>query len=82
LVRAGIALFEQRRHDALSALVAAEEVFEQCRMEHYLAATRWRIAELDPADTRRRNLAEAWMTRQNVRNPSRLAHMLAPGRCP
>jgi hypothetical protein len=49
-------------------------------MGHFLAVARLRTSQLKGGDEARLNAAQAWMKEQNIRNQSRVANMLAPGR--
>jgi hypothetical protein len=50
-------------------------------VSHYLAAARWRLGGLLGGDDGASEIegARAWFEAQGVRNPGRMAAMLAPG---
>ena len=81
LVRAGIAHLEGSAPLALRHLYDAVDRFERADMSLYAAAASRRIAALQH-DERGRALqrqAEEWMAAQNIRNPTSMTRMLAPG---
>jgi hypothetical protein len=80
LLRAGIAGSEERWDEATFFSESAERLFSQSGMGHFLAVARLRTSQLKGGDEARLNAAQAWMKEQNIRNQSRVANMLAPGR--
>jgi hypothetical protein len=79
-LRAGVAALEGRRADAVSLLAAAASDFDAVPMHGYAASARWCASALagDSGQSRAlRSAAEAWMTRESIRNPNRMAAMLA-----
>jgi hypothetical protein len=81
LIRAGIAALRGSQTDALALLADAEEGFTRAEMNLYAAAARRRRGQLLGGQDGQARLveADAWMTGQDIRNPARLAAMLAPG---
>lgn len=61
-------------------LAAAERAFDGADMALHAASARWRRGELLGGDQGRALVqqAEAWMAGQRIRNPARMAAMLAP----
>jgi eukaryotic-like serine/threonine-protein kinase len=82
LVRAGIAATRSQTHEAVRLLVQTEEELEGLDMALYAAAARRRRGQLLGGDEGAVLIAEAdaWMAGQDVKNPARMADMLAPGR--
>jgi hypothetical protein len=75
LLRAGIA--EQRGDDARPSLQTALDGFRAAEMALYAAATQRILGQL--GDAEHAASATAWMTAEQVANPSRFTAMLAPG---
>ena len=82
LLEAGAATVEQRPDVAMRHLHAAQTCFAASRMEHYLAATRLRMFQLDHRHTAEYDLAMQWMREQGIVAHARIADMLAPGLYP
>jgi eukaryotic-like serine/threonine-protein kinase len=82
LVRAGVAATRGDRNLALRLLVDSEAGLRGAEMALHAAAARHRRGLLVGGDEGRalRADAEAWMAAQSIRNPERMAVMLAPGR--
>ncbi len=81
LVEAGAAMLLDDRPRATARLQAAERELEALGMALHAAATRRRLGEFAGGE-RGADLvaaADAWMTAQGVRNPTRLVGMLLPG---
>jgi hypothetical protein len=81
LLKAGIAYLEGKVPLALSYLHDAADRFDRADMRLYAAVARRRIGALQD-DARGRELqcqAEEWMAAQNIRNPTAITRMLAPG---
>jgi hypothetical protein len=81
LLRAGLAAARGQKSDALERLHAAQSGFEASRMSLYAAAARRCGGLLLGNEEGARLVAEAdaWMTREGIRNPERMTAMLAPG---
>jgi hypothetical protein len=81
LIRGGVALARGDRDGAVRHFASAESGFDGAQMALHAAAARRRRGELTPGDEGRalREAADAWMAGQKVRNPERMAAMLAPG---
>jgi serine/threonine protein kinase/tetratricopeptide (TPR) repeat protein len=81
LIRAGIA--RQRGDDkaAVALLEKAAKDFDESQMRLYAAATRRRLGELIGGDRGRQLVAqsEEWMAKQQIKNPTRMMNLLAPG---
>jgi serine/threonine protein kinase len=62
-------------------LAAALKGFEKADMALYAAAARRLLGQVTPGDAGRQLVAQAdeWMQRQQIKNPARMAIMLAPG---
>ena len=62
-------------------LAAALKGFEKADMALYAAAARRLLGQVTPGDEGRQLIAQAddWMQRQQIKNPARMATMLAPG---
>jgi hypothetical protein len=82
LLRAGIAQSQGPLDLAPSLLREAEESFAALDMALYAAAARRRRGELLGGDEGKALVADAdaWMAGQDIKNPERMAGMLAPGR--
>ena len=81
LVRAGIAYLEGSPGVAARYLEAAIDGFDGADMKLYLAVARRRLGALLD-DKRGRDLqrqAEKWMSAQDIKNPTCMTRMLAPG---
>jgi hypothetical protein len=81
LVRAGVVAQRGNAQDAARLLEDAETTLESADMVLYAAAARRRRGELTGGNEGRALIteADAVMSRQEVRNPARMAAMLAPG---
>jgi hypothetical protein len=81
LLRAGIAYVEGSTPLALRHLHDAADRFERADMRLYLAVARRRIGALQDDEHGRalQRQADAWMAAQNIKNPSCMTRMLAPG---
>jgi hypothetical protein len=81
LIRAGIATVDGERTNAMAHVESAEAAFRNLSMDLYAAAALRRHGELagGPSGERLIEQADAWMTGQGIRNPARMAAMLAPG---
>src|SRR5207247_10097432 len=82
LVRAGAATIRGETERTLGLLGSAEAGFAAADMALHLAVTRRRRGELVGGDAGRDLVAaaDAWMSGQAIKNPARMAAMLAPGR--
>jgi hypothetical protein len=82
LVKAGIASVRNRAAEALDLLESAEQELTRLDMALYAAAARRRRGQLLGGDEGRALVADAdtWMAGQDIKNPARMADMLAPGR--
>jgi eukaryotic-like serine/threonine-protein kinase len=81
LVRAGASATRGLRERALSEVEQAEARLAAVDMALFAAAARRGRGELTGGDTGQALVAEAdaWMARQSIRHPERMARMLAPG---
>jgi hypothetical protein len=84
LLRAGVAARRGNTGEAARLLTAAETILESTDMPLYAAAARRRRGELiagDEGDEGRALIADSdfFMLKQEIRNPGRMAAMLAPG---
>lgn len=81
LVHAGLHSFEGDRKAAIDRLVSAAAGFDGFQMNLYAAVARRRRGELLGGDEGQRFIrdADAWMEKEGVRNPARMADALAPG---
>ncbi|HUE84043.1 MAG TPA: protein kinase [Pyrinomonadaceae bacterium] len=81
LLRAGVASFRNDNARATTLLNKAVEEFEQADMHLYAAAARRRLGEVVGGERGRQLVAEAdaWMTKQQIKNPQAMTRMLAPG---
>ncbi len=79
LLLAGVALL--RGHDAeqLKHLETAIIAFDRCGMTAHAAVAIWRRSQLDPASSKGKDAVDV-LTKKGVRDPERLAAMLAPGK--
>jgi len=82
LIRAGIAAARRDMAGATVLLIKGEEELTRHEMALYAAAARRRRGQLLGGDEGRALVAEAdsWMDGQDIKNPARMADMLAPGR--
>jgi len=82
LVRAAVATTRREPETALRFVLAAEDGFETAGMALYATVARRRRGELLGGDEGRALVAgaDAWMAGQDIKNPSRMSAMLAPGR--
>jgi hypothetical protein len=81
LIQAGVA---HRRGDAAAAvtlLAQAEKEFAAVDMNLFAVAARLRLGELIAGDRGRELVEDAseWMSRQEIKNPTRLMNLMAPG---
>src|SRR5207245_633747 len=81
LIRAAIAFLRGHRQESLTLLAAAEEGFTAAGMGLYAAAARRRRGQLLGGEEEKElaAAADAIMSAQDVRNPARIAAVLAPG---
>jgi hypothetical protein len=81
LLRAGTARMRGQVDRADTHLSEAVNAFERVDMHLLTAVARRRLGELRGGDEGRRLVreADAWMTRQRIAEPRRIARMLAPG---
>ena len=81
LVHAGIAATEGDPSTARERLTAAVSGFEACDMRLYAAAARRHLGQLVGGAEGHTLMtrADTWMGSQTIRNPARMAAMLAPG---
>lgn len=84
LIHAGVAACRGETASAIALLTSAEAGFEAAAMQLYAAVARYRRGQLIGGVQGRALIeaAEAWMTNQNIKNSTRVAAMLAPGRWP
>jgi len=82
LVRAGIAANRLDRRRACDLLSSAEADLARHDLALYAAAARRRRGELVGGEEGAALVADAdaWMAGQDIKNPARMADMLAPGR--
>jgi len=82
LDRAGIAAARKHESEALRLLESVELDFRMLEMALYAAVARRRRGQLLGGDAGAALVAEAdaWMAGQDIKNPARMADMLAPGR--
>lgn len=82
LIRAGVAATSGKYPEAMEWLTLAEKDFEAADMALFLAVTRRRRGQLMGGDEGKRLIAsvDSWMATQQIKNPVRIADMLAPGR--
>ena len=81
LLSATVTHLEGRPDDACDMLAAAVAAFERADMTLHAAVVRRRLGVLQ-ADGRGRALvdeADAWMAAHGIKNPARMARMIAPG---
>jgi hypothetical protein len=81
LLRAGIAYFTSDARLAVKHLHDAADRFDRADMSLYLAVARRRIGALqnDAPGRELQRQADEWMAVQNIKNPSAMTRMLAPG---
>ncbi len=81
LVRAGRETLRRRVEPAIEHLAAAEAGFESADMELHAAVSRRRRGQLLGSEEGARFVREAdrWMAEQGIRDPERMAGVLAPG---
>ena len=81
LISAGVAYLEGNTGLALQYLHDAAARFERADMKLYLGLTKLRIGTLQQDERGReiRREASAWMAAQNIKNPTRMARVYAPG---
>jgi len=78
LVRAGVASLQGHRSSAVELLAQAESALEAAQMSLYLAVAQCRRGELT-GDRKLVEAANQFMHNHQIRNPARMAGMLAPG---
>jgi hypothetical protein len=81
LLRAGIAYLEGDARAAVGHLHAAADRFERADMKLYVTVARRRIGALqnDASGRELQRQADEWMAAQNIKNPSAMTRMVAPG---
>jgi hypothetical protein len=81
LIRAGIATARGDKVAALAMLDSAEKALEVVNMTLYAVAAKRRRGQLISGEAGAALIAEAdeWMIKQKIKNPLRMAAMLAPG---
>jgi hypothetical protein len=80
LLRAGVSHLRARPDEARQFLTAALDAFERLGMNLYAAATRRRLAELQPREhAGLLRQSDEWMAAQEIRNPGRITRLIAPG---
>ena len=81
LLGAAEAYLEHRRDDARAMLAAAAMAFERADMTFHAAVARRRLGEVQGGECGRALVdeADAWMDGQAIRNPARMARLIAPG---
>jgi len=81
LILSGASTVRSNAGEAITRLQAAEAVFENIDMGLHAAVARRRRGQLlgGPAGELLVKQADGWMTSQAIRNPARIAAMLAPG---
>jgi eukaryotic-like serine/threonine-protein kinase len=82
LILAGVAASRGRVESAITHLSSAEKRFEDVDMALYAAAARRRRGELLEGDEGGALISSShnWMRKQQIKNPARMADMLAPGK--
>ncbi len=80
-IQAGVAGLQGDVERVPVLLAAALAGFEKADMALYAAAARRLLGKVTPGDQGRQLVAQAdeWMQKQQIKNPSRMASMLAPG---
>ncbi len=81
LLGAGVAFLEGRPGDARDMMAAAVTACERADMKLYAAVARRRLGMLQNDDRGRELVrqADAWMAAQGIRNPARMARLIATG---
>jgi eukaryotic-like serine/threonine-protein kinase len=81
LVRAGIAHQQGESAKAVNLLSEAVDNFDQADIDLYAAAARRRLGEMVGQDRGRQLVdeADAWMRKQEIKDPLAMTRMLAPG---
>ena len=81
LLRAAVANTRDQTALARTELQRAHALFEKTGSLLYASATSRRLGQLTEGETGERATAKAdiWMTRQGIKQPARMAYMLAPG---
>jgi eukaryotic-like serine/threonine-protein kinase len=82
LIRAGVAEASGRPSEAAARLEEAERGFEAARMGLHAAAARRRRGEIVAGAGSLVASADEWMATHGVKNPARMAGMLAPRPAP
>ena len=74
-------LFRSDQTRAIALLEKAAKDFDDSHMSLYAAAARRRLGEMIEGDRGRQLVAqtEEWMTKQQIKNPTRMMNLLAPG---
>ncbi len=82
LLRAGLAAARRNDAEVSRLLLVAEDEFRRLDMALYAAVAQRRRGELLGGDQGKAlaAAADAWMAAQDIKNPERMADMLAPGR--
>jgi serine/threonine protein kinase len=80
-IQAGVAALRGDAARVPVLLAAALKGFEKADMALYAAAARRLLGQVTPGDEGRQLVTQAdeWMQRQQIKNPARMAIMLAPG---
>ncbi|HJZ88292.1 MAG TPA: AAA family ATPase [Polyangia bacterium] len=81
LLRAGAAALDEKAEAASALLVRAAAGFDAADMALHAAVARRRLGELSEGTSGAELVAaaDAWMSTQKVRNPARMAALIAPG---
>src|SRR5262249_39530765 len=82
LILASVAATRGRVESAIAYLESAGKKFEDADMALYAAVARRRRGELSAGDEGKSLISSSdnWMSNQQIKNPARMADMLAPGR--
>lgn len=82
LIRAGLASIRRDTKKAIESLAAAEVAFEVAEMALYAAVARHCRGQLMNNEQGKELTEDAvnWMTKQGIKNPTRMIAMLAPGK--
>ena len=81
LIGATVTHLEGRSGNARDTLHAAVEAFERADMRFHAAVARRRLGALHDGERGRAlvDAADTWMAAQGIRNPARIARLIAPG---
>jgi hypothetical protein len=79
LLEAGVSSFGGNTSETEGYLRRSENLFVSAEMSQYVAAARWRLAQIRPSLAAEQAEADRWMADQGVKRPDRIADMLAPG---